>query len=910
MALLSIDWPFLHAQVNTIVLKANYDGISFLAFADTIAKQHNIRVFYDTSWVSSVSIIQGNETQLDKVFRRTLAGKKIFFVRDELGNYIFTRDFLILTGLSRVGSPTEKQPEPDSLSLSGRRQNQTIQTLLKGQNGNGEVIPLGNPAVRTPQVVMSGFITEELTGDPVIGAIVQVQDLQQAVMSDVSGYYVITLPSGHHTLNFHSLGKKDATCQIMVYSECNFNIRMSEKITQLKDITIVADRGNNITNLKMGVEKLDMKAVKLLPSSLGESDIVKVALLLPGVQTVGEGASGFNVRGGSTDQNLFTLNGAPIFNTSHLFGFFSVFNPDVVRDFELYKSGIPAQYGGRISSVFDVQSKSGNRKKYSFSGGISPVTLRFTADGPIIKDKLSFLIGIRSTYSDWILRQINKPEIKNSKASFFDTNGKLSYEINRKNTLEVSAYASYDFFKLNFDTTYEYNSRCATILWKYHVSTKLIATFSGIGSFYNYRVESDKDPVNAFRMDYKINYKELKADLSYYPATKHKVTFGIGNIWYKLRPGDLYPLGDESIMAKTELENERALETAVYIADQVDLTPRISVYAGLRGILYNFLGPKTVYEYFAGGPLNESTIRDTIRYTGNKVIQTYFGIEPRLTVRYALSPVSSFKISYNRMSQYLNMMSNTTAISPTDTWKLSDPHIRPQTGDQFAAGFYIDFRKNTVETSVEAYYKNLSHIIDYKGGARLLMNSKIETALLEGKGEAYGIEFMVKKPMGKLNGWIGYTYSRVFYKVDGDEEESRINDGAYFPANHDKPHDFTLVQNYRFSRRFSISNNLVYSTGRPITYPVGKWGNDLQYYSKRNEYRIPDYFRWDFSVNLDGNLKLKKLAHGSWSLSVYNVTGRFNVYSVYFKTERGQVKGYMLSVFSRPVITLSYNFRF
>jgi hypothetical protein len=897
-------------QSHDIPVTCDCRDISFDAFADTIARKHGISFFYDTAWTRSVRIALDDQVQLDKVLETALKGRNIYFVRDLQGNYIFTRDFIILTGLSEKFSIPGEFADNDTLSIARRMATVGQQPTGQTKSANSELISIGNPANRTSKATISGFITEEQTGDPVIGAAILVQDIKQGTMSDATGYYLVELPTGKHTLNIHSLGMRDASFQVMVYSDGTFNIKMSEKITQLKDITIVADRGNNITSLQMGVEKLDIKSIKQLPTSLGEADIVKVALLLPGVQTVGEGASGFNVRGGGIDQNLFTLNGAPVFNTSHLFGFFSVFNPDVVKDFEIYKSGIPAQYGGRISSVFDVQSKSGNRKTFGVTGGISPVTLKLTVDGPVIKNKLSFLVGVRSTYSDWILRQINKAEIRNSRASFYDVNGKLSYEINKKNTLEVSGYTSYDFFKLNFDTTYEYHSECATLLWKHHFSTKLVTTLSALGSNYRYQVESQKDPLNAFKMGYKVRYRELKTDFAFYPVTVHKITFGIGNIWYNLQPGNLSPASPTSAVDNTRLETERAIESALYLADQYDVTSHLSVYAGLRAVVYNFLGPKTVYAYFTGGPVNESTRYDTSFYGKNKIIRTYVALEPRVSLRYTLSPSSSIKISYNRMNQYLNMMSNTTAVSPTDTWKLSDSHIQPQTGDQFAAGFYLDFRKNTIETSVEAYYKNLKRIIDYKGGARLLMNETIETDLLEGKGKAYGIELMIKKPMGKLNGWISYTYSRVFYKVDGTSQEEKINGGIYFPANHDRPHDFSLVQNFRFSRRFSISNNLVYSTGRPITYPVGKWSDDLLYYSKRNEYRIPDYFRWDFSANLDGNLKSKKLAHGSWSLSVYNVTGRFNVYSVYFKTEQGQVKGYMLSVFPKPVITLSYNFRF
>lgn len=902
--------PKTIAQPGDINLSGSFNQMPFHSFADSMQALYHIRFFYDPAWTGDLVIRHSGETQLDQVLRQTLSGKSMYFVRDSEGNYIFTRNFLIVKGLSEKILLPSRAVEPDSLTLAARQIRQSESKGRKSQQNGTEWVVVGSHTTGAKEAVLSGFVTGESTGDPIIGAAVQVQELKTGVMTDVKGYYVLNIPPGRYTLTVHSLGMQDAMARLVVNGSGTFHFRMGERITQLKDVTVVADRGNAIASMHIGVEKLDMKTVRQLPTSLGEADIVKVALLLPGVQTVGEGASGFNVRGGSTDQNLFILNGAPVFNTSHLFGFFSVFNPDVVRDFELYKSGIPAQYGGRVSSVFDVQSRSGNLKKYSVAGGISPVTLRLTAEGPLLADKMSFVIGARTTYSDWILKQINKPEIKNSRGSFYDLNGKLHYEINKKNTIELTGYTSHDFFKLNFDTSYEYNSGSATLHWKHHLSNTLVSNLSALWSHYDYRIESKNDPLNAFRMDYSIEYHEAKAELSWYPSHNHKVLSGVSNIWYTLSPGNMRPLSRESVVGFTDLEREKAMETSLFLSEQYDITGRLSVYAGMRGVLFSFMGPKTVFGYYGEGPKNETTLKDTTRFGRGRVIQTYLVLEPRISLRWMISPVSSLKLSYNRMNQFLHMMSNTTAISPTDTWKLSDSHTQPQTGDQFAAGWYLGLRKNTIEVSVEAYYKNLKRITDYKGGARLLMNDKLETVLLNGKGKAYGVEIMVKKPMGKLNGWISYTWSRVIYQVNGSSLEEKINNGEPFPANHDKPHDFTLVQNYRFSRRFSISNNFVYSTGRPITYPVGKWSNDLLYYSKRNEYRIPDYWRWDFSANLDGNLKSKKLAHGSWSLSVYNVTGRFNVYSIYFKTEKGQVKGYMLSIFARPIITLGYHFRF
>jgi hypothetical protein len=646
---------------------------------------------------------------------------------------------------------------------------------------------------------------------------------------------------------------------------------------------------------------------------MGEADIFKAALLLPGVQTVGEGASGFNVRGGSTDQNLIIMNGAPVFNTSHLFGFFSAFNPDVIKEFKLYKSGIGAEYGGRISSVFDITTRIGNRKNLSGAGGISPVTGRLVLEGPIIREKASFILAARSTYSDWILKQIRDPAIRNSAASFYDLNGKIGLDMNENNNLEISAYYSKDYFRLNSDSAYRYDNTNVVLAWNHIFSEKLTADFSGNYSSYHYHITSESDGLQAFNMTYGIGYSELKGSFSYFPAYSHRIKFGASLIRYHLDPGSLGPLNEKSIVAPVDMEDERAIESAIYLSDAYNLSPDLSLYGGIRISCYNFLGPKTVFDYYEGVPVDPTSLYDTTSYTRGAFIRTYGGPEFRLSARYKLSGSSSVKISYNRMRQYLNMLSNTTAVSPTDTWKLCDRNIRPQVGDQYAIGLYKDFRSQRVETSIELYYKSIKDIIEYKGGARLIMNAAIEQDLINGRGRAYGAELMVKRTAGKLNGWISYTYARTLIKVDSEFPVERINNGAWFPANHDKPHDITMAGNYRFSRRFSISTNVTYSTGRPITYPVAKYrvrNKTVLHYTSRNEYRIPDYFRWDLSANVEGNLRSKKLAHSSWSFSVYNVTGRDNVYSVYFVSSERNVSGYRLSIFSRPVFTITYNFKF
>jgi hypothetical protein len=699
----------------------------------------------------------------------------------------------------------------------------------------------------------------------------------------------------------------------MLYSNGRLNIDIDEEITPLKEVVVESEREAHVLGLQMGMEKLDIKTMRQMPLALGETDIMKVVLTLPGVQSVGEGTVGLNVRGGATNQNLILFNDAVIFNPSHLFGFFSTFNPDVLKNVELYKSGIGAEYGGRLSSVLDVHSREGNNKKFSGSGGISPITGRFTLEGPIIKDKTSFIIGGRSTYSNWLLKQLNTKELRNSQASFYDLTTNISHKVNDNNNFYLSMYFSKDKFRLNNDTAYTYVDQNASLKWKHIFNNKLYGVLTGGYSHYAYRIESDENPVNAFGLEFRIQQLNAKADFSYFPNSKHTINAGLSTTRYSLSPGNIQPTHAESLIIPDKTQNEQGLESALYVSENFEVSSKLSFYLGIRYSFYQYLGEHQNYKYAAGAPLEINNIVDTVSYGAGKTIAQHYGPEPRLSARYVLSKNSSVKFSYNRMRQYIQMLSNTTAINPTDTWKLSDQHIKPQIGDQFSLGFYRYLKGNMFETSVEAYYKITESMIDYKNGAVLLLNKHIETDIIDARGKAYGIECMIKKPSGKLNGWVSYTYSRSFIQSKGNSARETINRGKYYPSNFDKPHAMNFIGNYKFSRRFNFSLNVVYSTGRPITLPEEKYqfdGTTRIAYSDRNQYRIPDYIRTDISINVEGNHRIKKLAHSSWTFAVYNLLGRANAYSVFFVSKNGLVNGYKLSVFARPIPTITYNFKF
>jgi hypothetical protein len=782
----------------------------------------------------------------------------------------------------------------------------------KVQEESERINVIGKPS-SGDHATLSGNVKDSKTGEPLIGSSVYIDNPTIGVSTDQFGYYSLQLPVGKHLLKIKSLGMKPTQRNIMLYSNGALDIELSEDVVSLKEVLVHSERNEQVNGLQMGTQKLDIKMMKQIPLALGETDILKVITTLPGVQTVGEGTSGLNVRGGSTSQNLILYNDAFVYNPAHLFGFFSSFNPDVIKSVELYKSGVTADYGGRISSIIDIRSREGNLKKFSGSGGLSPITGRLTLEGPIIKDKTSILIGVRSTYSDWLLKKVESKNIQNSSASFYDLTATLSHQVNSKNNLFISGYQSSDQFKLNSDTLYQYKNQNVSLKWKSLISSKLYATFVSSYSNYAYSISHSGNPVNAFEMRFLSNQLNAKADFNYSLNKKHSITAGVSTIRYQIDPGNLQPASATSNVKQNVLQTEQAFESAIYVGDNYEVNPKISIYYGLRYSLYRSVGPKDVYQYREGQPLQTSTITDTLHYSSGSTIATYGGIEPRISLRYTLNSTSSIKLSYNRMRQYIQQLSNTTAIAPTDIWKLCDTYIKPQIGDQFSIGHYKNWKGGLIETSIEAYYKTTQNMMDFKNGAVLFLNNHLETDVLSGNGKAYGIEFLIKKTVGKVNGWLSYTYSRSLLQTQGQYPTEIVNDGKYYASNSDKPHALNFIGNYKFTQRINFSLNVVYSTGRPITIPVAKYsfnGGDRVYFSERNQYRIPDYFRVDISFNLEGSHKLKKLAHSSWTFSVYNLLGRHNPYSVYFVNENGAIKGYQLSIFAQPIPTITYNFKF
>ncbi|GAA4400946.1 carboxypeptidase-like regulatory domain-containing protein [Nibrella viscosa] len=891
------------------LLNGEFTNERFSSFVRTVEANTPYRFFFNPGEVDSLRVtLRADRQTVPAMLRQIFANTSFAYAIDSRRRVYVTLDAPIRTELPIGFFQRGVDAGTDSLlALTGNRRKQV--------EPEDKLYDIGRPTspIRPGRATIAGHVRNVASGEPIIGAAVYIDNPRIGTTTDQFGYYSMTLPRGRHDLKIRSIGLKDTRRRIVLYNDGKLDLELEDDVIPLKEVVISAEKDVNVAGLQMGQQRVDIRTIRQIPSAMGEADLLRVVMTLPGVKTVGESATGLNVRGGATDQNLILYNDAIIYNPSHLFGFFSAFNPDMIKSVELYKSGIPARYGGRLSSVLEVLTRDGNKKKFAGSGGIGLLTGRLTLEGPIIKDKTSFIIGGRSTYSNWLLKQLRNPTFRNSRASFYDLNLHVTHDINESNTLYLTGYLSQDRFRLGSDTTFNYQNRNATLKWKHIFNNKLYSVFTGGYSGYQYTVSSEANPVNAYQLNFAIHQSSLKADFSYFPTSQHTVDFGISTTHYRLLPGNFQPLGTKSLILSDVVPAEQGLESAVYIGDKFDISPRLAINVGLRYSLYNHLGPKAVYTYAPGLPIRVANITDTLTYGRNQNISTYHGPEYRFSARYALSSETSVKVSFNRMRQYIQMLSNTTAISPTDIWKLSDSHLKPQVGDQFSVGVYRNFKNNTIETSVEGYYKTLQNQLDFRSGANLILNHHIETDVVQAEGVAYGVELLVKKLTGKLNGWVSYTYARTLLRVQNPIASESINQGQFYPSNFDKPHDFTLISNYKLSRRFSLSFNFTYSTGRPITLPLAKYtlGNAQRLvYSERNQYRIPDYYRADFAMNIEGNHKIRKLAHSSWTLAVYNLTGRRNAYSVYFKSENGVIRGYQLSIFGQPIPSVTYNFKF
>ena len=750
---------------------------------------------------------------------------------------------------------------------------------------------------------ISGNITDSDNGEGLIGATVLVEELKTGVVTNEYGFYSLTLVKGEYTLAISYVGFETFRKTIVLDQNLRLNQELVSQSRNLQEVVVTSERPDeNIRSTSIGVNKLDVREIDVVPVVFGEKDVIKTIQLLPGIKS-NEGGGGFFVRGGSADQNLILLDEAPVYNASHLLGFFSVFNSDAIKDLSIYKGHIPAEYGGRASSVLDIRMKDGNSKKLTASGGIGLISSRLAVEAPLVKDKGSFIVSGRRTYADVFLKLSNNEDLSNSILYFYDLNVKANYRLNPNNRIYLSGYFGRDKFGFSDVFGFDWGNTTATLRWNHIFNDKLFLNSTVLFSDYNYQVKisGDEGENNGFRITSAIRDFSIKEDFDYFISPANTMKFGVNVIRHGFMPGaietDLF-----SDVNASRLQEKYAWEGAVYVSNDTEFSDRFMANYGLRYSYFAQVGPGDIFTYDENGE-----IIDVNSYGSGDIVQTYGGLEPRIGLTYVLDEESSIKTSFGRNRQYLHLLSNSTSGTPIDLWIPSSNNVKPQFVDQYAAGYYRNFKDNTFESSVEIYYKDMNNQVDYKTGAELVYNENVESQLLFGKGWSYGAEFFLKKNTGDLTGWISYTWSKTERKFDG------VDQGQVYPANQDRRHDLSLVGIYQLSRKWTLSASFVYYTGNAVTFPIGKYqveGKVVNLYDKRNANRYPDYHRLDLGATLQ--LKEKENFSSDINFSIYNAYARKNVYSINFRevaADPTRTEAVKLSLFNiLPSVT--YNFKF
>ena len=866
--------------------------VPFDILAPKIEKANHIKLFYKSSWFE------------DKKFREDIAGLSL---EDCLTivKRVSELNCIAINSVSYVFVPVEIR-------------NFSNKTNSKGVLMIGDESDFG----KYTKATISGKIIDSRTGKPLHGARVSIDNLNVSASTDIAGEYKFTIPVGEYDLKLNYPGFEQDNRYIKVGGNGIVDFELSEKTIRLKEV-IVRDKAVdlNIIRTQMSTIKFNTKIIKELPMFLGEKDVIKSVILLPGVQSTGEFGTGFFVRGGSSDQNLVLVEDVPLFNTSHIFGLTSAINSDAVNSVTLLKAGIPAKYGERASSVMDIRLEN-NADKLSGKGNIGLLNTGLNFIVPLFNKKANLLIGGRSSYSNWLLHALPDADLKSSLASFYDINALYAMRFNSKNSLSLFGYFSNDNFSFIKTTNYQYDNTLASARYSHTFNEKLYSTLLlGLSRYRSNISESDSlQPGEAYKISSSTLYNNAKLNFTWLPNEKHSFEFGANSIYYLLQPGKLMPLGTLSQVRIQSTQQEKALEMSAYISDNINFSPKFSGEAGLRLTNYAYMGPNSVFVFKENSARTSENVIDTLNYGNNRIIKWYTSLEPRLSLRYSLDNFSSIKISYNRISQFINLISNTAVMAPTDVYKLSSPNVKPLVCNQFALGYFRNFNKNAIEASAEIYYKKLDNIVEYRDGATILMNNALETDLLNVSGYNYGIEFYLKKNTGRLTGWLSYTFSRSIRHTSSPFQVDQINANKDYSSAFDIPHNFVINGNYHLSRRWRLAGTFYYNTGKPVTLPELKYtfdGKQYVYYSDRNKYRLPDYHRLDISITFDETLRLKQAWKGSWTFSIINLYGQKNPYSVFYKsTTQLESKFYQsfnlynLFIIERPIPTLTYNFSF
>ncbi|MCD9016461.1 TonB-dependent receptor [Parachryseolinea silvisoli] len=864
------------------------DGQPLAEVLVELEKSYPVRFFFASEWLEPYTVdSQFKGMPIKSVLDELLRGSDIRYSYRFGYAVIFIRDpQRALEHEARLKTAIAKKKTIESRELGDRR---------KYKPGN--------------RATITGNVKDESTRHPMAGVTVLVNDVETTA-TDEKGNYTINVLAGENIIHFKSVNFRERVVDARIYSSATLDIILEEAPTILDEVLISEQA---VLNRRISQTSLRITDMKRAPTFLGEVDLIKQVQNQPGVTTVGEVAQGFNVRGGGVDQNLVLYDGVPVFNTSHALGFFTAFNADAVSQVSFYKGGIPAEFGGRVSSVLDIKSKEGPLDKWHGGGGIGILSSYLTAGGPVKRDTSSIMASVRSSYSDWVLKTIksNYQDIQSASVSFYDASLKYTHKVNNKSKLTLSGYTSYDRFSLTNDTLYTSRNIAASIHYDRTFTEKLFGTLSVSFGKYTYGT-SDDDPTQAYDLSYGITYPSVKLDFNY--EGEHKLSFGVHHTWYDFVPGRLEATQSESIVKNIDMGHERSSESALYFSDAFYWREKFLLEAGLRASFFNRVGEGVTYHYAEGQPRLRQNITDSTVYKGGESMKTYFGLEPRVSLRYTLDAFASIKLGYNRMYQYMHLISNTAAVTPVDIWQSSNTYFKPQIADQVSLGYYRAINENMYEAYVEGFYKVTQNVLDFRDGASLILNKNLETTLLPGDAEAYGVEVSSSKIKGRLLGSLSYTYSRSWRKVDGAWEEEKINDGNRYPSNYDQPHVVQLNWRYGLSRRIFFSGTFVYHTGRPMSLPISGYivdGVPVITFSDRNKYRIPDYHRLDLALIIEGTHKRKKILDGTWVISFYNAYGRKNAYAVFFQDNgKGFYNPYKLSVVGTIVPSVTYSFKF
>jgi len=877
-------------EPDEIKITGSFRNVPLESFLQTLEKDYGLKVFYRVAWVDEYTV---NATFENNPLDRALNS---IFNNHDLTYEIFQNTTIIIFP----------------------RRLDTRASL----NEEGQVLVIGDPINlgRYKTGTLTGTVLDGKTGDPLPGAVVYEPKIKQGVSSNARGKFELVLPTGEHTLQITYMGFEAYERKINLIESGEAEFDLFEESHSIEEVTIVADE-YNASRTQTSLVQMTSKELKSLPLLMGERDVIKSITMMPGITSVGELSSGFNVRGGNSDQNLILLDGSPVFNTSHLFGFLSMVNPDLVEDMRVYKGGLPSKYGERVSSVMEVDMKNGNTDLLKFYGGIGTINSRLALDGPLTKDKkLTVAAGGRMSYTDWVLKQIPDPDVSQSTTKFYDVSGKLMYKFNNHNWIRLMGYVSSDRFSTSADAINDYGNILLNLESRNRYSEKLFGEVDLSYSSYQFQLTdfTDGKDYEAYYLDNSIEYNSFKYNLIWHPHPQHSVNSGFNVIRYVNNPGEISPYADTTVIEPRKLETEEAYEGAAFLSDEINISPQFTLNVGLRYSYYNLRGPATVYLYDESVSKSPSTVIGTQEFGENETVQSYGGIEPRLSMNYETEKGYSLKLSYQRTRQYIQQISNNAVASPAEIWKTSDTYLEPLINDQLTVGISNENNAQKYLMTAEVYYKNLQNLIEYKNGAQVIMNEHLETDLIPSNGYSYGLELSLNKREGRLTGWMNYTFSRTMRKTNSEFDDDQINNGSYYPSIYDKPHDLSVVATYNISRRWRVSGNFVYISGRPVTLPELAYryaGETLVYYSDRNKYRMPPYHRLDLSLTFDENLRRKRMWKGSWTLSIYNVYGRNNPYSVYYRksiAESGSKSYslYKLSVIAVPIPSITYNFTF